>query len=208
MLFYPPPSAHTSTHTPAMPHSNSRPATFSELETAARENYHVAPSRKLKLEECLRLVAMYREKADVSALLPPESDEGRTNDQARGSGVTGNTLENLERGYINYTRAQMLIEKIHRDPELEMALTEQQALDLSVALTTVKCQLSRLKDGLEELSARYANDPESDPNAIAAFKAADQREEILREAQRISTQGAAIVQRRVKNTSTGGCVIL
>jgi hypothetical protein len=133
MLFYPPPPyAHTSTHTPTMPHSNSRPATFSELETAARENYHVAPGRKLKLEECLRLVAMYREKADVSALLPPESDEGRTNDQARGSGVTGNTLENLERGYINYTRAQMLIEKIHRDPELEMALTEQQALDLSV----------------------------------------------------------------------------
>jgi hypothetical protein len=115
-----------------MPHSNSRPATFSELHTAARENYHVAPGSKLSLEECLRLVALYRAKADVFAFLFPESDEGQPNDQAGGSGVsTGNTQENLERGFINCTRAQMLIEKIHRDPELEMALTEQQALDLS-----------------------------------------------------------------------------
>ncbi|KAJ7702487.1 hypothetical protein B0H14DRAFT_753214 [Mycena olivaceomarginata] len=208
MLYPPPPSAHTSTHTPTMPPSNSRPATFSELDAAARD-YSVAPGSKLSLEECLHLVARYREKADVFALLFPESDEGQTNDQARGSGVnTGNTLESLERGYINYARAQMLIEKIHRDPELEMALTEQQAFNLSVALTTIKRQLNRLKGGLEELSARYANNPESDPNAIPAFKAADQREEILKEAQRTSIQGAAIVQRRVKKTSTGGCVIL
>ncbi|KAF7344895.1 hypothetical protein MVEN_01651900 [Mycena venus] len=210
MVLYPPPlSARTSSHTPTMPHFNSRPATFGELDTAARQNYHVAPDRKLKFEECLSLVAQYREKADQFVLLCPESEEGEANDQVRASGVrTDNTLENLERGYINYTRAQMLIEKIHRDPELEMALTEQQALDLWQTLTTIKSQLHRLKDGLEDISALRRRDPERDPNAIPAFRAADQREEILREAQRTSAHGAAIVQRRGKKTWNGGCVIL
>ncbi|KAJ6564205.1 hypothetical protein B0H19DRAFT_1285461 [Mycena capillaripes] len=179
---------------------DSRPSTIHELDLAARQHFDVvAPSSNLQLRDCLRCAEGYLTQADSLTKLmmgttvdDDESGLGNHNNNDQGGSIssssTGDVQVDLERGYISYARARILIEKIYRHPNLHAEFTEKEWVDLAVDLKAIHGRLNLLNHALVDRLARspHTGDPSG---AIPAFQAADQRD-AERQAQRAPTPGS------------------
>ncbi|KAJ6564212.1 hypothetical protein B0H19DRAFT_76479 [Mycena capillaripes] len=161
---------------------DSRPSTIHELDVAALQHFDViAPGSNLQLRDCLRCVEEYLTQADSLTKLgkgtrvhDDENGRGNDNNNDQGGSIssssTGDVQVDLERGYISYARARILIEKIYRHPNLHTELTEQERMDLAVDLKAIHHQLTLLNHALVD---RFARSPHTgDLSAIPAFQAA------------------------------------
>ncbi|KAJ6556176.1 hypothetical protein B0H19DRAFT_1235453 [Mycena capillaripes] len=114
-----------------------------------------------------------------------DDENGQGNDKNDRGGIsscsTGDVQVDLERGYINYARARILIEKTYRHPNFRTELTKQEREDLAVDLKAIHRRLTLLNRALVDRFNCSLHT--GDPGAIPAFQAADQRD-AERQAQR------------------------
>ncbi|KAJ6556175.1 hypothetical protein B0H19DRAFT_1235452 [Mycena capillaripes] len=190
---------------PTMP--DSRPATIHELDVTARQHFDVAPGSNTQLRDCLHCAEEYRTQADSLTKFVKDKRVDDKNVQVNdknGQGgssscSTGDVQVDLERGYISYARAQILIAMIYRHPQFQAELTEQERADLAVDLEAINRRLTLLNRALVD---RWDRSPhKDDPGAIPAFKAADQRD-----AERQAQRAPAPTPRNAIARNNGRCV--